>query len=163
MALLGTWSTLIPTKALEMRRLDSTTRRLVALAAGLFLGGAGLILAQSMRLDVKLQRDFFANPRELTPVYFGLLYGITGGWASLAARDRKARFRILPILGTGLLSAALFPFWPYERPDGIVIAALIATAVQLVSPWNRAASLYARYVRASGSAGGRQQAVRSQI
>jgi hypothetical protein len=55
----------------------------------------------------------------------------------------------MPILMTGLLSAALIPLWPYERPDGIAIAILIAMAVQMVSPWNEAASLYARYVRAS--------------
>jgi hypothetical protein len=48
-----------------------------------------------------------------------------------------------------LLSAALLPFWPYERPDGIAIATLVAATIQVVSPWNRAASLYARYVRAS--------------
>jgi len=150
MALLGTWTTLIPGKVLETRRLDRTSRRLVALAAGVLLGGAGLVLARSVRLDLNLQREFFANPRGLAPVYFGLLYGITAGWASLTARDRKSRFRILPVLGTALLSAALFPFWPYDRPDGIAIATLIATTVQVVSPWNKAAALYARYVRASG-------------
>jgi len=50
---------------------------------------------------------------------------------------------------TALLASALMPLWPYERQDGIAIATLIATTVQLVSPWNEAASLYARYVRAS--------------
>jgi hypothetical protein len=150
MALLGTWTTMIPTKALETRRLGLTSRRLIALGAGWLLGCAGMMLARSVRLEGSLQNEFFDNPRALSPVYFGLLYGITGGWASLTARDRKSRFRILPILGTGLLAAALFPFWPYERPDGIAIAALIATTVQIVSPWNKAASLYARYVRASG-------------
>ncbi|HZW32937.1 MAG TPA: protein kinase, partial [Isosphaeraceae bacterium] len=150
MALLGTWTTLIPNKALETRRLDQTSRRLLALAAGALLGGAGLVLARSLRLDLNLQREFFENPGGLVPVYFGLLYGIHGGWASLTARDRKGRFRILPIVWTGLVSAALLPFWPYERPDGLVIATMIATGAQLVSPWNKAASLYARYVRASG-------------
>jgi hypothetical protein len=149
-ALLGTWASLIPSKVLEARRLDRTSRRLVALAVGLLLGGATLVLARSVRLDLNLQREFFDNPRGLAPVYFGLLYGVTGGWASLTARDRKSRIRILPVLGTALLAGALFPFWPYERPDGIAIAALIATTVQVVSPWNRAAALYARYVRASG-------------
>ena len=71
------------------------------------------------------------------------------GWSSLTARDRPSRFRIRPVLWTGLLSAALIPLWPYERQDGIAIAAMIATAVQIVSPWNEAASLYARYVKAT--------------
>jgi hypothetical protein len=149
MALLGTWTTLIPNKVLETRRIDRTSRRLLALAAGLILGGSGLVLARALRLDLNLQREFFDNPRDLAPVYFGLVYGITGGWASLTARDRKARFRLLPILGTALVAAVLFPCWPYERPDGIAIATLIATTAQIVSPWNKAASLYARYVRAN--------------
>jgi hypothetical protein len=149
-ALLGTWTTLIPNKILEARRLDRISRRLVALAAGLLVGGAGLVLERSLRLDSGVQRAFFDNPQSLTPVYFGLLYGISNGWASLTARDRKSRLRLWPIVWTGLVSAALLPFWPYTRPDGIVIAALIAVAAQLVSPWNKAAALYARYVRASG-------------
>ena len=70
-----------------------------------------------------------------------------GGWSSLATRDRTSRFRIMPLMTTALASAALMPLWPYARQDGIAIAALIATTVQLVSPWNEAAALYSRYVR----------------
>jgi len=71
------------------------------------------------------------------------------GWLSATVRDRKARFRFGPILWTALLSAVLIPFWPYERWDGVYIAVLISAVVQLVSPWNESAALYARYVRAS--------------
>jgi hypothetical protein len=149
MSLLGTWTTLVPNKLIEPRKLDGTNRRLLALVAGLLVGGVGLMLARSLRLDLNPQREFFDNPGILTPVYFGVLYTIMGGWSSLVARDRAARFRIMPVLATGLLSAALIPFWPYTRQDGIAIATLIATTVQLVSPWNEAASLYARFVRAS--------------
>ena len=96
-----------------------------------------------------MQNAFFSKPQNLEPVYFGALYAIMAGWSSLAARDRKSRFRIGPILWTALLAAMLIPFWPYDRQDGIAIAVLIATAVQLVSPWNEAAALYTRYVQAS--------------
>jgi hypothetical protein len=102
-----------------------------------------------LKLDFEPQTAFFDNSRNLSPVYFGALYAVMGGWSSLAVRDRVSRFRILPILGTSLVAAALVPFWPYTRQDGIAVAAMIATAVQLVSPWNEAASLYTRYVRAS--------------
>ncbi len=108
------------------------------------------MLARALHLDLNLQDEFFSNPRDFSPFYFGLLYAIPAGWLSLTARDRKARFRIMPILWTALLSAALIPLWPYERQDGIAIAAMIATAVQVVSPWNEAASLYARYVKSTG-------------
>jgi hypothetical protein len=56
----------------------------------------------------------------------------------------------MPILWTGALATALVGLWPFDRPDGIAIAAMTAAAVQVVSPWNQAASLYARYVKASG-------------
>jgi hypothetical protein len=55
----------------------------------------------------------------------------------------------MPVLATALLAATLIPVWPYTRQDGIAIAVLIATTVQLVSPWNETASLYTRYVRAT--------------
>ena len=149
MTLLGTWIALVPGKVVETRRLDGTNRRLISLAAGLLLGIIGTVLAHNTRLGLNVQNAFFSEPQNLEPVYFGALYTITAGWLSLAARDRRSRFRVRPILWTGLLSTILLPFWPYDRQDGIAIAILIATAVQLVSPWNEAAALYARFVRAS--------------
>jgi len=149
MALLGTWTTLVPSKIVETRRLDGTSRRLISLAAGLLLGLVGTVLAQNTRLGLNVQQAFFSEPQNLEPVYFGALYTLTVGWLSLANRDRKSRFRISPIVWTGFVSTILLPFWPYDRQDGIAIAVLIATAVQLVSPWNEAAALYAQYVRAT--------------
>jgi hypothetical protein len=147
-ALLGTWATLVPNKLIEFRKLDWTNRRLIALAAGLVVGGGSLVLANTLRLDLSPQEAFFDHAGNFGPAYFGFLYAIMGGWSSLVIRDRGARFRIMPVLTTALLSAALMPLWPYTRQDGITIAVLIATAVQLVSPWNETAALYTRYVRA---------------
>jgi hypothetical protein len=132
----------------EAQRLDQTSRRLISLAAGLLLGIAGTVLAHNTQLGLNVQRAFFAQPQNLEPVYFGALYTLMVGWLALAARDRKSRFRISPIVWTGLLATVLLPFWPYGRQDGIAIAVLIAAVVQLVSPWNEAAALHARYVRA---------------
>ena len=148
MTLLGTWTTFVPNKLIEARKLDGTNRRLIALAAGLLVGGVGLVLARTLKLDLSPQHEFFDDPRYLGPVYFGVLYAVMGGWSSLVARDRSARFRIMPVVATALLATALMPVWPYTRQDGIAIAVLIATTVQLVSPWNETASLYTRYVRA---------------
>jgi eukaryotic-like serine/threonine-protein kinase len=149
MSLLGTWVTLIPSKLLEARKLDMTMRRLIALAAGLGLGAVGIALAQSLQLGFGESHQFFNHTKNLEVAYFGGLYALTAGWWPLVRRDRDSRFRFWPILTTALFSAMFIPVWPYERPDGIAIAALIATAVQLVSPWSEAASAYARYVRAS--------------
>jgi hypothetical protein len=148
MALLGTWTTLAPNKLIEAKKLDGTNRRLIGLAAGLGLGGVGLLLARVLRLDLTPQRAFFDNAGNLGPVYFGVLYGVMGLWSSLVTRERPSRFRLLPVLATTVLAGMLTPLWPYTRPDGIAIALLVATTVQLVSPWNEAASLHARYVQA---------------
>ena len=149
MSLMGTWLVLIPNKLLETRKVDGTTRRLIALATGLTLGGAGIALARILQVGLDPQHQFLDRTRNLELVYFGTLYTVMGGWLSLTARERISRFRIIPILGTGFVSASLIPLWPYVRQDGIAIAALVVTTVQLVSPWDEAASLYARYVRAS--------------
>ncbi len=150
MALLGTWAALIANKATETRRINFGGRRLLALATGLVVGGAGLAMAM-LRLDagMTVQHAFFDKPITIAPLYFGLLYAIPAGWSSLTARDRKARFRLMPVLWTALLSTALMPLWPYERQDGIAIAAMIAAAVQVVSPWDEAALRYAQYVQAA--------------
>jgi hypothetical protein len=149
MSLLGTWLALIQSKALETRKLDTTMRRLLAVAAGVGLGAIGIALAQSLQLGFRETHQFFKHPKNLELAYFGGLYALSTGWWSLVRRDRDSRFRFWPILTTALCSTMLIPVWPYERPDGIAIAALIATAVQLVSPWSETAAAYARYVRAS--------------
>jgi hypothetical protein len=150
MALLGTWTALIPNKAIETRQMDRTTSRLIALGGGLLLGVVGALLAQIVQLGPTVQNVFFSGTRNLEPVYFGALFGIMSGWLPMAVRDRKARFRFMPIVWTGVLSATLSQlFWPYHGWDGVYIAVLIATAVQLVSPWNAAAAAYAQYVRAT--------------
>jgi hypothetical protein len=149
MALLGTWTALIPNKAVEMRRFDQTTKRLIAMGGGLLLGVVGAVLASNVQVGLNVQNAFFAEPRNLETIYFGGLFALTTGWLPVTVRDRKARFRIAPIIWTALLATMLIPFWPYERWDGVYIAVLIAAAVQLVSPWNESAAAYARYLRAS--------------
>jgi eukaryotic-like serine/threonine-protein kinase len=147
LGLLGTWTALIPNKIFETRALDMPSRRLIALVGGLIVGSAGILLAQVLQLGLTPQHQYFGNPRNLDPIYFGAMYAATAGWYGLAARDRRKRFRLVPIAWTALLAALLVPLWPYERPDGIALAALIATAVQVVSPWSDQASRYAQYVR----------------
>jgi hypothetical protein len=149
MALLGTWTALIPNKAIEPRRFDKTTKRLIALAGGLLLGVVGTVFARNVQLGVNVQNAFFSEPRNLETIYFGGLFALTTGWLPSTVRDRKVRFRLGPILWTALLATMLIPFWPYERWDGVYIAVLIAAVVQLVSPWNESAAAYAQYVRAS--------------
>src|SRR5262249_39890825 len=146
MALLGTWTALIPGKVLETRRLDWASRRLTAGVIGYGTGLAGLYLARLLQIDLAPQTGYLNAPLHLMPLYFPALFGAMAGWWGVTPRDRPSRFRIRTLFWTGLLSAALFSFWPFQRNDGIAIATMIATTVQLVSPWNRAAATYARYV-----------------
>ena len=61
MALLGTWTALIPNKAIETRRFDKTTKRLIALGGGLLLGVVGAVLAQNVQLGLNVQNAFFSS------------------------------------------------------------------------------------------------------
>jgi hypothetical protein len=83
------------------------------------------------------------------------MYGASAGWVGLAARDRRKRFRLMPIAWTALLAALLTPLWPYERPDGIALAVLVATTIQIVSPWNEQAARYAQYVKSARNQDGK--------
>ena len=115
MALLGTWTALIPGKAMETRRLDRTTKRLIALGGGIAARGRRYGAGQERAARSERAERFFSEPRDLETIYFGGLYALTTGWLPVVVRDRKARFRFGPILWTALLATMLIPFWPYER------------------------------------------------
>jgi hypothetical protein len=160
MALLGTWTSLIPAKLLETRQTERKGRRLAGMGIGLLTGIAAIVMALAVRVGsltpqpMAIEQPVFGRlgsdyAAAYLWTYFAILYTVTAAWSSLAARDRKARFRLMPVLWTGALATALLPLWPFSRPDCIAIATMIAATVQLVSPWNKAAALYTRYVQAS--------------
>jgi len=164
MALLGTWSLLVSSKLFEGRPLDPTTRRMIGLGIGLLVGVASLLFDEAFRLGPPSdtpQRILVGTGLNPWPdmrsgtlpwavteslAYFGGLF-LLGNWWKLAGRDRKARFRIWPILVAGLIGALLLPFSPTAQPYGVAVAALIATVTQLVSPWNESAAAFARATR----------------
>ncbi len=159
LTLLGTWGTLLFCKQLEGRSSDSTNRRIIFLMIGLTLGAAGTALAGWTRLEleptwnVNVVDDAFGmspwvgSPGHPNPlayaIYFGLAFFAIDWW-KLAARDRKARFRIIPVVKTGLIGLLLGLLWPFPQPWGLGVIVLIAVVVQLVSPWSEAAAAYAR-------------------
>jgi eukaryotic-like serine/threonine-protein kinase len=149
LGLAGTWAALVANKLFEHRSPDVSTRRFVALIAGLVVGAVAIVLGGAMQVDLPLSRQFINNPQRFEPFYFGLLYAASAGWYGLAARDRRRRFRLIPLFWTALLAAVLMPLWPYERPDGIAVALLVVTTTQIVSPWSELGARYAEYVKAA--------------
>jgi hypothetical protein len=147
MSLIGTWAALIPNKLFENRSLDMSSRRLIALLAGLVVGAVGIVLGRALQLGLPLERHYFGNSQDLEPLYFGALYAASAGWYGLASRNRAKRFRLVPIGLTAVLAGLLTPLWPYARPDCVALAALCACTVQIVSPWSEQGSRYAKYLR----------------
>ncbi|QEH38689.1 Serine/threonine-protein kinase StkP [Aquisphaera giovannonii] len=146
MTLVGTWIALIANKLLEGREADGTTRRLAGAFGGLVLGAVAIALNRALELGMPQSR-LFSGAQDLEPIYFGALFALTAGWQGAADRGRSRRFRLGPLLWTTILAALLSPAWPYNRPDGVAVAALIAATTQIVSPWSEQAARYARYVR----------------
>ncbi|WP_422924084.1 serine/threonine-protein kinase [Singulisphaera sp. PoT] len=158
LALVGSWAVLIQEKALEGRGFERTTRRLANLGVGAMLGATGIVLDEWLRLGPAPWGVFPRPSTEFVnwfhPVsmqtsslyylgYFALLFLFSGGWAKLAARDRKKRFRVMPVIGSAVIAGLLLPIWPYAEPYGIAVAAIVPIVTQLVSPWSEAAAAYA--------------------
>ena len=60
-------------------------------------------------------------------------------WWRAAARDRKERFGLYPVIAAGACGGALVFLWPWAAgspvPGGIVPLVTAAVAVQFASPW----------------------------
>ena len=159
LTLLGTWGTLLFCKPLEGRSTDPTSRRVAFLMLGLALGGVGAALAWWTRLDLEPASHLWVvgdaldlprwagSPGHPNPLVYAIYFGLAFfaiDWWKLSARDRKARFRVIPVVKTGLIGLLLGLLCPFPQPWGIGVIVLIAVIVQLVSPWSEAAAAYAR-------------------
>ena len=158
MALLGAWASLIPAKAAEGRRIDPLSLRMIAGVIGWGVGLVGVHLFQLLAIDLPSRPGYAIAPLYLMPYAFAATFAATAGWRREMARDRESWFRIRSVFWSLLASAVAGWFlWPYARQDEIAIFAMIAVAVQVVSPRDEAAAIHARYIR---SRKGRPKAVR---
>jgi eukaryotic-like serine/threonine-protein kinase len=160
--LLGSWSVLAANKVAEGREVDSTTRRIVQLVVGVALGLFAYFLANWMLVEPTspggtLVRFTGFNTQISRPpgllgyaAFFGLV-GLAVDWWTLTDRDRKSRFRIIPMAKAAIFAAipGLLFFAPEQHPFAIPAVVLTSAVVQLASPWSEAAARYADYVRAS--------------
>jgi hypothetical protein len=164
MTLAGSWTVLIANKAVEGRQADATARRVGQFILGALIGLVGQFLAAWMMVDPATPVDSAINlvffnqhytPRVLPGLlgyaaYFGLV-GLAVDWWTMTERDRKSRFRVVPVLKAGLLAlipAVLF-FQPDTHPFALPAVILTSVVVQLASPWSEAAARYATYARAN--------------
>jgi hypothetical protein len=125
-------------------------RRPTFFIAAALAGLAAALLAAA--LDIAPGQTRFGTAFPLGSAAYLALVAPAGGWWSLAARDRKARFRIFPLLRSaaagGLLALAL----PFPQPWGVCGAVLTAVVTQVASPWNKQAADYARYAARAAKA-----------
>ncbi len=164
LTMLGTWGAAIVGKMWEGRTSGGLLRqRGMMLVMGAIVGLAGLGLAEATHIGPSAAvgvRTFepslfsFATPSIRATLagaadyatYFGLAFAVAPAW-KLAVRDRRRKFRFLPIAWAGLSSAALGLAFPSLLPVGPLTLALTAVVTQFVSPWSRDAAEYVRLSR----------------
>ncbi|WP_435008920.1 serine/threonine-protein kinase [Tundrisphaera lichenicola] len=163
LTLAGSWSVLAASKSSEGKTVEPVTRRLIQLAVGVVVGLIAYFLAEWLMVEPtapgRVLVRFPALDRLGLSSTSGILgfatfFGLTGlgvDWWTLTERDRKARFRIIPMAKAAVLAAipAFLFFTPDHHPYAIPAVVLTSVVVQLASPWSEAAARYADYVRAS--------------
>jgi hypothetical protein len=144
LVVLAAWAVLIPAKFWPERRSDSWSRRVVMLVLG-GLVGVGAWWLDGWNVGATTDTDsgpslvnFLPGPGVNEAAYFSY-YGLaffSMRWWRMAARRRAHRFSFAPILAAafwGVLLYVLVRPWP---SSGVLVLALAAAVVQLVSPWD---------------------------
>ena len=156
MTLLGTWVNLGSARLLEGWKLDRYTSRTITLGLGMLTGLAGAAYAHAINLGTvnafSISNEFgpILGPKVLpTPLAFAMFFGLAnllGSLPNYAARDRRSRIRVLPlakVAAVGLIAGGLLAF---PLPWGVAIPVLMAVVTEIVSPWDKNAARYAKYV-----------------
>ncbi len=144
----GAWGVLIPAKFWEGRQGDVVLRRFVllgvGLAFGLFAWETGrhlqILLANEIELphvQISGRTSFSAEgqPEVMAYLaYFGFLFLLIRWWRQ-ADPLRDSRLSIWSTVVCVFWAGALYAFWPFPQPWGMMMAGTISLAVQLSSPW----------------------------
>jgi hypothetical protein len=148
-SVVGAWAVLIPAKLWEGTRGDQTLRRVSMLVIGLGVGAAAYLAADllmvnfndSPEMHSEVNLDFGANFYDAngTPLlaaylaYFGALFiGIR--WWRQADPLRRTRLSVWSVGMCALAAWVVDWIWRFPQPWGVMVAAIISTSVQLVSP-----------------------------
>jgi serine/threonine protein kinase len=147
------WAVLIGSGTATARSPDSWGRRLRIGGLGALAGafafwldgwtmprmtdfGAGIASETYLFGLIHLPQDTFATALRYL-LYFGGVF-TAGRWWKMAARDRKERFGLFPVVASGFWASVLLFLWPWQSGSataGIMPIVLCAIAVQAVSPW----------------------------
>ena len=166
MTLAGSWTVLIANKFAEGKDITLTIRRLAQFALGVFVGLFGQLLGGWLMVQppapgsvlVNLPSLFGGTRPGLEPILpllgFGVYFGLVGlavDWWTMTDRDRKSRFRAVPVAKVGLF--ALIPYLLFfgnaGHPFALPAVILTSVVVQLASPWSEAAARYANFARSN--------------
>ena len=153
------WAILLGSGRATFRSSDGWSRRVRLGALGLLVGafafwldgwtmpraaGAQTVTSSDAYLfgTTTMPADAFSTGIKYVLYFGGVL--AAGRWWRSAARDRKERFSLFPLLAAGFWSGALLFLWPWEagHPSmGIVPIVLSIVAVQAVGPWTATAKV----------------------
>ncbi|TWT99876.1 Serine/threonine-protein kinase PrkC [Botrimarina colliarenosi] len=161
MGTLGSWGVLIASGVAETHVEDHLPRRGMNLLAGMALGAVGFGLASFLGVQLPYAGDWGFSPREValngffnidlysgvaveghavavpavaSLAFFGGLFALVRWWRSTdyIRRSRVSLWSIaLTSLGAWLVTLVTW----FPQPTGLVLAGMIALAVQVSSPW----------------------------
>src|SRR5262249_34687935 len=147
-SIVGAWAVLIPAKFWEGTKGEAVLRRLTLLILGLGVGAAAY--ATATLLDIKFSdspmvhvntgfQNRFHDAKDGSPLalaylaYFGALFALVSWW-NQANPLRSTRLSVWSIMTCVFWAWVINMVWPFPQPWGMMVAAIVSTSVQLVSP-----------------------------
>jgi hypothetical protein len=155
LVVLASWAVLIPAKFWPERRGDSWTRRLVMMVLGGLVGVSAWWLdgwttgAGTPGETTSLFGEALPGPGLKEAAYFSYyaLSFFALRWWRMAGRRRAHRFSFAPILAAAFWGVLLYVLVRPPHTPGVLVLALAAAVVQLVSPWEEPAPPPAKRMR----------------
>ena len=150
-SVVGAWAIMIPSKFWEGTKGDAVLRRVALLIAGLAVGAVAFGAASVLMINFSaspLPHPFnahgfnsrFYELKDGSPMllaylgYFGALSAVISWWRQ-ANPLRKTRLSVWTTLVCVFWAWMINLFWSFPQPWGLMVAAIISTSVQLVSPF----------------------------
>jgi hypothetical protein len=144
----GSWAILVPSKVWEGSQGDPTVRRFCLLLAGLAVGGAAFGAGKLLLVDlpdmsrhsvhIKQFESFYdvnGSPTwQAYVAYFAILFPILRWWRQ-ADPLRSTRLSVWSTAFCVLVAWGISQFIYFPQPWGLMVAAIMSTSVQLVSPF----------------------------